>query len=140
MKLMTMWKDALGSLVSAPATENYPFQRMDAPDHLRSQLHWNLGSCTGCGLCAKDCPADAIEIIVLDKKAKRFVFRYHIDRCTFCGQCVESCRQGCLQMANDEWELAALSKQGFDVYYGHDADVQSVLVGSTPPELEAAAD
>jgi len=77
---------------------------------------------------------------VLDKKAKRFVFRYHVDRCTFCGQCVESCRQGCLQMANDEWELAALSKQGFDVYYGDDADVQSVLVGSIPPDLEAAAD
>jgi hypothetical protein len=33
-----------------------------------------------------------------------------------------------------------LSKQGFDVYYGDDADVKSVLVGTTPPELEAAAD
>lgn len=140
MKFMTMWKDALDAFVTAPATENYPFKRLDAPDQLRSQLHWNLEKCTGCSLCAKDCPADAIEVIVLDKKAKRFVFRYHVDRCTFCGQCVESCRQGCLQMANDEWELAALSKQGFDVYYGDDADVQSVLVGSTPPDLEAAAD
>ena len=94
MKLTTMWKDALSSLFKPAATQRYPFVRREAPEHLRGQLHWDPSACTGCGLCAKDCPADALEVIVLDKKAKRFVMHYHVDRCTFCAQCVSSCRQG----------------------------------------------
>jgi NAD(P)H-quinone oxidoreductase subunit I len=134
-----MWKDALESLVKKPVTQKYPFVRIDAPDQLRSQLHWNSEKCTGCGLCAKDCPADAIDVIVLDKKAKRFVFRYNIDRCTFCGQCVASCRQDSLDMASDEWELAALTRDDFVVYYGADADVESVLAGLSDPKPEEEA-
>lgn len=136
MKLSTMWKDALGSLVRSPVTEKYPFVRIDAPEQLRSQLHWNPDKCTGCGLCAKDCPADAIDVIVLDKKAKRFVFRYNIDRCTFCGQCVASCRQDSLDMSSTEWELAALNRADFVVYYGADADVESVLAGLSESKPE----
>jgi formate hydrogenlyase subunit 6/NADH:ubiquinone oxidoreductase subunit I len=133
-----MWKDALGSLLRRPATEKYPFVRLRAPEQLRSQLHWDLEACTGCGLCAKDCPADAIEIITLDRKAKRFVFHYAIDRCTFCAQCVVSCRQGCLKMSNDEWELASLTKEPLRVYYGEDADVETVLAGAPEPDAEPA--
>lgn len=127
MKLASMWKDAVQGLVSKPATEQYPLVRAVSPERLRGCLHWDPESCTGCGLCAKDCPADAIEVFVLDRKAKRFVFRYNVDRCTFCAQCVASCRQGCLAMCNDEWELAALNKDGFVKYWGEDADVESVL-------------
>lgn len=133
MKLSVMWRDALGSLLRSPITEKYPFKRYEAPELLRSQLHWNSEKCTGCGLCVKDCPAMAIDVIVLDKKAKRFVFCYDMDRCTFCAQCVASCRQGCLSMANDQWELAALSRDAFRVYYGDDGDVQTVLAGAVAP-------
>jgi formate hydrogenlyase subunit 6/NADH:ubiquinone oxidoreductase subunit I len=139
MKLGAMWRDTLGSLVKSPVTEKYPFVRLKAPENLRSQLHWDSENCTGCGLCAKDCPAEAIEVIVIDKKAKRFVFHYQIDRCTFCAQCVESCRQGCLQMSNDEWELAALSRDAFVTYYGDEADVENVLVGAVQPDAPAAS-
>ena len=90
------------------------------------------------GLCAKDCPTDAIDIITLDKKAKRFVFRYYVDRCTFCSQCVYSCRQGCLEMANNEWELAALKRKDFVVYYGKVADVESVVAGPDAGDAEPA--
>jgi formate hydrogenlyase subunit 6/NADH:ubiquinone oxidoreductase subunit I len=73
-----------------------------------------------------DCPAAAIEIIVLDKKAKRFVLRYHLDRCTFCAQCVYSCKQGSLKLSNNVWELAALSKGPFTTYSGSDEDIAEV--------------
>jgi formate hydrogenlyase subunit 6/NADH:ubiquinone oxidoreductase subunit I len=140
MKLTAMWKDAVGSLVKSPATERYPFERLEAPEHLRSQLHWNPESCTGCNLCSKDCPADAIEVITLDKKAKRFVFRYYVDRCTFCAQCVVSCRQGCLEMAHDEWELAGLTRESMIIYYGNDEDVETVLAGDSAPDAEVVAE
>ncbi len=126
-KLSAMWKDGLGTFIKSPATERYPFVRIDAPEYLRSKLHWDLENCTGCQLCAKDCPADAIDIITIDKKAKQFVFRYYVDRCTFCSQCVVSCNKNCLSMANDEWELAALKREDFIVYYGKDADVEAIL-------------
>ena len=93
-------------------------------------LQWDPEKCTGCGLCAKDCPANAIEMVVIDKENKRFVQIYHADRCTFCAQCVQSCRQGCLEMSSDLWELAVLSRESFTFYYGDEVDVESVLASS----------
>jgi formate hydrogenlyase subunit 6/NADH:ubiquinone oxidoreductase subunit I len=127
MKLGAMLSDVLDGLVRTPATERYPFERKAAPERLRGKLLWQRDSCTGCGLCAKDCPANALDVIVIDRKAKQFVFHYDVDRCLFCGQCVHSCRQGCLEMDSDQWELAALERGGYAEYYGDAADVQSVL-------------
>lgn len=129
MKPGTMLKDIARSLVRKPVTERYPFERRPAPDRLRGQLIWNPDACTGCGLCALDCPADAIEVLVIDKKAKIFEITYHLDRCTFCGQCVESCRQGCLEMQDDQWELAALDRGGFTILRRKD--------GATPAKQDS---
>jgi formate hydrogenlyase subunit 6/NADH:ubiquinone oxidoreductase subunit I len=141
MKLGAMLKDTWRSLFRRPVTEYYPFERREAPPRLRGQLHWKPGECTGCCLCSKDCPSEAIEVITLDKKAKRFVVRYHADRCTYCAQCVQNCRFGCLSMSNKEWELAAINKEPFTVYYGEDADVEAVLEKLAAPvaEIPAAA-
>lgn len=129
MKLGAMRRDVLEALFQPPITEKYPFERHDPPERLRGLLTWSGANCTGCGLCAKDCPAVAIEMIVLDRKAKRFVLRYHIDQCTFCGQCVESCRQGCLTMAGNAWELAAYDKSAAVVFYGDENDIHEVMAG-----------
>lgn len=45
--------------------------------------------CNGCGLCARSCPYQALEM--LDKKAT-----WLEDRCTLCGACLESCKVGAL--------------------------------------------
>jgi formate hydrogenlyase subunit 6/NADH:ubiquinone oxidoreductase subunit I len=121
MKLGAMLKDISTALVKRPITEKYPFTRRAVPERLRGRLVWNPAACTGCGLCATDCPANALEVLVLDKKAKRFVVTYHVDRCTFCAQCVHSCRQGCLQMEADEWELAALARKSFVLTFSNNA-------------------
>lgn len=133
MKIGTMLRDVSTSLLRKPVTERYPFERRDVPDRLRGKLQWDPEKCIGCALCATDCPAEAIEFIVLDKKAKQFVFIYHLDRCTFCAQCVQSCRHECLAMSADEWELAALERDSFIQYYGEESDVSRVLAGATSP-------
>lgn len=139
MKIGVMLSDVSQSLFQRPATERYPFERREASERLRSQLHWDPESCTGCGLCAKDCPADAIDLIVLDKASKRFVMRYHVDRCAFCAQCVRSCRQGCIEMASNEWELAVLNRDPLTVLYGNAADIEEALAGGGQPEIEEFA-
>jgi len=127
MKLGAMLGDLVQSFFKRPFTEKYPFEKYAAPERLRGKLMWNPDKCTGCALCNKDCPSNAIELITLDKKSKRFVLRYHVDRCTFCAQCVQNCRFECMSMSNEQWELAALSKEPFTVYYGKDADVDTIL-------------
>jgi formate hydrogenlyase subunit 6/NADH:ubiquinone oxidoreductase subunit I len=128
MKIGAMLGDVFHSLFRRSATRQYPFERKEAPERLRGKLYWDPEKCTGCLLCVKDCPAQAIEVFMVDKANKRFAMRYHLDRCTFCEQCVVSCRQGALEMSNDEWELADTSKQKFILYYGEDADVEHFMV------------
>jgi formate hydrogenlyase subunit 6/NADH:ubiquinone oxidoreductase subunit I len=137
--LLAAAKGMVKAMIHRPVTQRYPFERLAAPERFRSKLQWNLNECTGCGLCVKDCPANAIDVVTLDRKAKRFVFRYHVDRCTFCGQCVATCNKHCLSMPQDDWELAALNRDEFVVFYGNEADVQSVLAGSTDPDAATSA-
>lgn len=136
MKLGAMLSDIIESTFKRPATERYPFERKAAPTQLRGKLLWNRETCTGCGLCAKDCPSNAIEVIVIDRKAKQFVFNYNVDQCLFCAQCVHSCRQGSLEMQSEVWELAALGREGYKLNFGNDEDVKAYLEGSLPDPVK----
>lgn len=127
MKIGSMVGDIIKSLFKKPATIQYPVERIQAPDRYRGQLFWEPEKCTGCQLCIKDCPSDAIDLIVLDKVNKRFVMRYDMDRCTYCAQCIASCRLKCLNMSSEQWELASSKKEPFTVYYGRDEDVKFLL-------------
>jgi formate hydrogenlyase subunit 6/NADH:ubiquinone oxidoreductase subunit I len=127
MTLGTMFGDIFRSLLRRPVTQRYPLERQEAPLRLRGQLLWNPEGCVGCGLCSKECPANAIEVITLDKKAKRFVIEYRLDRCTFCAQCVESCRFNCLELNAGKWELAALSPEAFVFHYGEAGDIAEAI-------------
>ncbi|MBU2617347.1 MAG: 4Fe-4S dicluster domain-containing protein [Euryarchaeota archaeon] len=77
------------------------------PENFRGKIGFDVErareKCTGCGLCARVCPAGAFSI---DKEEKRV--RIWISRCVFCSQCVDACPAGLLRMT-DEFLLA-----GFD--------------------------
>ena len=132
MRLGAMLGDVLPSLFRAPVTERYPFTRRDPPGRLRGLLRWDRESCTGCGMCATDCPSQAIDLTVFDKKAKRLVLQLHVDRCTFCGQCAYSCRQGSLTLTSESWELAGFNREAMTLHFGEPEDVDRVLRGDVP--------
>ena len=61
---------------------------------------------THCTVCARDCPAFAIEIVEVDgKKRPQFDF----NKCIFCNQCVESCPRNAIKGSCD-YELATTDK------------------------------
>ncbi len=126
MRLGAMLGDIGRSLFKKPVTEMYPFERKPAPERLRGKLLFDPDKCTGCKICVRDCPANALELIVIDKAAKRFVLRFHSDRCTFCAQCVFSCNFDTLSLSHEAWELAALSKEPFAVACGRPEDVAAM--------------
>lgn len=132
MRFGAMVGDVFGSLFRRSATRRYPFERQLAPERLRGTLLWDAEKCTGCSLCVKDCPAQALEVFLVDKAEKRVVLRYHLDRCTYCAQCVVSCRQNALAMSSDNWELAATGKETFTITYGDAEDVQRLAELAQP--------
>jgi formate hydrogenlyase subunit 6/NADH:ubiquinone oxidoreductase subunit I len=129
MRIGAMLSDVMGSLVRPPVTERYPFVKKPAPARLRGRVIWDQETCTGCGLCVMDCPAEAIELTVLDKAKKRFIFTYHVDRCTFCAQCRISCRQGCISLSSADWELAGFARGPYALRFGNVSDVPETLAG-----------
>ena len=135
-----MLRDAMHSLFQEPITELYPVERHEAPPALRGKLHWSPKGCTGCQLCVKDCPAEAINLITIDKASKRFVMEYHVDRCVYCGQCSQNCRFDNITMVSDEWELAYGDRSQFTVYYGEPGDVEIALARQAEANAPAVAE
>jgi NAD(P)H-quinone oxidoreductase subunit I len=136
MSIGAMLDEVIKSLFKKPATEFYPFERSAVTENLRGKLYYDPEKCSGCQLCVKDCPANALELITVDKVNKRFVMHYHADRCTFCDQCVQSCRFKCLNLSNEDWELASLRKEPLTVYYGRDEDILPLLKAAAQPGSE----
>ena len=131
MRIGTMFKDILRSFFSGHTTRLYPVERIAPPPRYRGVLSYTPSACTGCSLCVRDCPSDAIELIILDRAAKKYVVKYHMDRCIYCGQCVVNCKFKCIGMSNQDWEHAALNKD-FMVYYGRDEDIAGYVESLTP--------
>jgi len=128
MRIGTMFKDVVRSFFTKHTTQLYPVERIAPPERYRGILSYNPSVCTGCSLCVKDCPSDAIELVILDRAAKRYVMKYHMDRCIYCGQCMVNCKPKGIGMSNQEWEHASLNKD-FMVYYGKDEDVAGYVEG-----------
>jgi formate hydrogenlyase subunit 6/NADH:ubiquinone oxidoreductase subunit I len=135
VKIGTMLNDIVESFFKKSATQLYPAVKITPPDRYRGELHFSPKACTGCAICVKDCPSQAIELTILDRAAKRYVLKYHRDRCVYCGQCVVNCKFKCLGMSHEDWEHATLEKQ-FTAYYGNEADVAQLLENLAAPVVE----
>ncbi|MGC8998395.1 MAG: 4Fe-4S binding protein [Candidatus Bathyarchaeia archaeon] len=105
-RLSPILKEVLVHLFKKPATRKYPEERPRVPEGFRGRQVFDISLCISCGLCARDCPAKAIEMVEVNGKLRPL---FHLDRCIFCYQCAESCPRNAIK-SSEIFELAAINK------------------------------
>jgi len=105
---MPIFREVLRAAFQRRATILYPFEKRDVPSDYRGKIEIDYGQCVGCGLCAKDCPSQALEMVTLPDGKKKP--KYYLARCTFCSQCVESCPRKAIKMTQ-VYELATYNRK-----------------------------
>ena len=102
--------ELIRTLFAQRTTVSFPFEPLEQPAYSRGKVTIQPELCAGCGLCARDCPAFALE---LERKGRdQFRLIHHRDRCAYCGQCADSCQQGAITLVS-EFVQATPRRDGF---------------------------
>lgn len=98
--------EALKNVFKKASTERYPFERKEPSKDFRGRPVWLIEKCVGCGLCARVCPVNAVQIT---GRGKDVSITYLLNRCIFCAQCAESCNVKAIEITR-EFEFAEYDK------------------------------
>ena len=106
-------------------TRQYPEERWNPPPSFRGRpvlVEQNdVERCVACGLCARVCPALAIEVQASESEywKERYPVKFEINmlRCIFCGFCEEVCPEEAIVMSQ-EYELTFTRQE--DAIFGKD--------------------
>lgn len=116
--LPVLWKH----LIKKPFTVLYPSEKLTLPEGYRGILIHDKDACIGCGICAKFCSAEAIELVddpeqkPLGKgKIRKNIPVFSLERCMRCGQCEESCPKNAIKLQK---------KVGLVVYHKEDMKIE----------------
>jgi NADH-quinone oxidoreductase subunit I len=115
----------LKQMVRPKFTRQYPEERFNPQPSYRGRPvlveEEGVERCVACGLCARVCPALAIEVQAaeteLEKERYPVKFEINMLRCIFCGFCEEACPEEAIVMS-DEYELVFRNPE--DAIYGKD--------------------
>lgn len=93
---------ALKTALQPPVTRLYPEKVIKFPPAYRGLHNLDPKKCTGCGICAQQCPNNCIEIV----REGRLFPQIDVGHCMFCGICIEICPEKALSWSR-AFELAA---------------------------------
>ncbi len=117
-RLGAMLESVLGSLFAKPATIRYPFEKFVMPKDFRGQPKFISEKCSGCRLCIRDCPSQAITITKVGEK--RFEASLDLGRCVYCAQCAETCPRKAIEISTD-FELAQIDRGTLKIVFPNHA-------------------
>jgi len=106
IKMPQMIVEIASAVFKKPFTRQYPFAKPKVPERLRGRQIFHPERCISCGLCARDCPAEAIEMVEVSGKKMPLI---HLDSCIFCYVCVENCPRNALTESTF-YEMASTTK------------------------------
>jgi NAD(P)H-quinone oxidoreductase subunit I len=94
-KRLRIFFSLIDALQQGPETVDYPAGPLSLPEGYRGEIVMADASlCSGCGLCVRDCPAQALELTKHSRTQYRLV--HYPARCAYCGQCEDNCRRGAI--------------------------------------------
>jgi len=99
-------RDAFSNLFKKRATQKYPEVPASVAESFRGKQILDLEKCISCTLCARECPTNAIEMVVVEGKKRPLI---HLDHCIFCYQCADTCPKKVFQTSKI-FELAVTDK------------------------------
>ena len=106
LRMPSLAKKAINQVFTKPATEKYPSVKPQLADNFRGQPVFDFSSCIGCGLCSRDCPAKAIDMVEVEGKKRPQI---NLSKCVFCFQCAETCPKKAIKTSSN-FELATTDK------------------------------
>ncbi|MCS7096901.1 MAG: NADH-quinone oxidoreductase subunit I [Candidatus Methanomethylicia archaeon] len=106
---MAMLREVFRHLFKRPVTVKYPFEKTPIAERYRGKHIFYIDRCVGCGLCARECPAMAIELIPSDKTVNGRKPVFYLDKCIFCMQCERICPRAAIHLTQF-YELASYNR------------------------------
>jgi len=101
-----MARETFSQLFKKANTCKYPFVKCVPAEGFRGRQIFDISLCVSCGLCSRDCPAKAIEMVEVEGKRRPL---FLLDKCIFCYQCAESCPRNAIK-STELFELATTVK------------------------------
>ncbi|MEW6623269.1 MAG: NADH-quinone oxidoreductase subunit I [Bacillota bacterium] len=112
--LLTGLSITLKHLFGKAITQQYPEVKPVLPPNSHGFFDFSLDKCISCGMCAKSCPNNVIELASTrdeNNKRKLTSFKMELGYCLFCGLCVEACPTDALNFTTD-FELSTYRRDG----------------------------
>jgi formate hydrogenlyase subunit 6/NADH:ubiquinone oxidoreductase subunit I len=76
-------------------TVAYPTERPLFSERFRGRHKLLIDTCISCGMCARVCPCNSIQLVEVPGKEKKFP-QIDYQTCSFCGYCVTYCPKSAL--------------------------------------------
>ena len=93
MSYLTFAKEMICNMFKKPVTTSYPLQPKQFAEGVRGKVHNDIEKCIMCGMCMRNCPADAIKV-----DRTKGTWEINPFSCIQCRACVDNCPKKCLSM------------------------------------------